>query len=163
MATLRDVIGSAITFEEAAQGLYLRFAEEFWNAPAAHGLWLSMASDESGHRTMLSDLLESMPAELLEEAVESRAASLRDSAMDSVEDAAGTPIPTLDDAYEVAHMLESSEVNALFMVLMTYAPLGEADSRLVTVEVDQQRHVGRLEDFAAAFDRTARRAVSAEP
>lgn len=93
------------------------------------------------------------------EVVEAHLRAMVSSVDRQLEAAAKTPVRTLNDAYDIAHMLESSEVNAVFELILI-APLDdEAKKELLRTQLEE--HVDRLNSFGRTHDRSVREGIVA--
>lgn len=151
--SLGALFALAIRAERHAQALYERLAGCFVELPEVAEFWLGLAADEAQHaasvermRAALSDEQLSAPAdaELLD-----KARAMEPWLRVGVTDA----IRTLQDAYELAHDLEFSEVNHVFLCLAERSiPRSERrDLYFETVE----RHQRKLLDFSQRFGDTS--------
>jgi hypothetical protein len=67
-------------------------------------------------------------------------------------------ITTLDDAYELANRLESSEINSVFQMLVLDKL--DPDTRRELLRSQFEEHVARLAELRRTFTREERRALS---
>ncbi len=121
--TVEFMISTLLQAETAAQTFYLWLMDAFAHEPDAAQVWWKMGADEAAHIRLLERVLNSLPPEqrlslvdplMLEKAI----AAARFSPHRALE-----RIVTLEDAYQVAHSLENSELNAVFeFVLTEYFP-----------------------------------------
>ena len=143
--TIGEILDRAIKIEKRVADLYAVFAKRFSHVPGMTDFWRDLRRDEIGHMGELRVVYESLPAEKLR-VPESRAISISvHRAMASVEDDCFGRIKTLDDAYEIACNLESSEINAIFEYLTMELAPASSRSEIITNQVDE--HEKKLEDF----------------
>ncbi len=159
--TLGALFALAIRAEQHAQALYERLAECFAELPEVAEFWLDLARDEAQHaasvgrmRAALSEAQLGAPAdpELID-----KASAVEPWLRVSV---TGT-IRTLQDAYELAHDLEFSEVNHVFLCLAerSIPRIERRDLYFETVE----RHQKKLLDFSQRFGGTTwRQGIAAQ-
>lgn len=135
--------------EQKAVHFYTALAERFAGHPAVAAFWQAMAHDEEIHYRTLRDLRATLPPEVLAAAAEPTAlAQARQAARFSVEQSLAG-IRTLHDAYDQAHWLESSEVNAVFaFITQRFIP---TDTRKRFVINELTEHQQRLIRFSAEF------------
>ncbi|MBN1149401.1 MAG: hypothetical protein JXA78_19220 [Anaerolineales bacterium] len=118
--TVADLFKLAISVEESAGELYKRLEAMFAHEAQVAQFWRRFAEEEANHAGQLRELLSKLnpeqlaaPADpaMLQNAHRILAFSI-DSSLDRVQD--------LEDAYQLAHELESSEANAIFDFLITH-------------------------------------------
>lgn len=160
--TINDILRQAIEAEWRAHDFYSELAEMFTDVDdEVADFWAELAQDETDHAGELERIRESCnwdqlgrpaDAELIQSAGAVRAllaTDLRDR------------IRTLDDAYELAHKLEFSEVNSLFQVLALEFVSSEDRRNFVASEMKLHRE--KLLAFGKEIgDREQRRKVIAE-
>lgn len=128
--------------ETAAQAFYLQLMEAFAHEPYAAGVWWKMGADEAAHIRLLEQIRESLSPEQRQAPadplwLEKARAAARFSPEQPL-----ARIRTLEDAYQEAHAIENSEVNALFEFVMSeYFP---RPLRADFVRSMLQEHVDRL-------------------
>ena len=143
--TVGEILDRAIKIEKRVADLYAVFAKRFSYVPGMSDFWRDLRRDEIGHMGELRVVYESLPAEKLR-VPESRAISISvHRAMAFVEDDCFSRIKTLDDAYEIARNLESSEINAVFEYLTMELVSPASHSEIIVNQVDE--HEKKLEDF----------------
>ena len=155
--TLAQLFEHAISWEHEARAMYLALAEAFVEHPAVRALWVQMANDEAVHAALLRKARDATPAERLAEVL-GPLESIRVASVETELVAArGAELRSLDDAYELAHRLESSEIVTVFGLLV----FGTFDDRsrdaLLTNQVDE--HLGRLARFAETYPRLVRTGI----
>lgn len=117
--TVDDLIDQLIQAETAAQTLYLRLMETFAHEPEAAEVWWKMGADEAAHIRLLEQTRSSLPPEQIQAPadpfwLEQALAAARLSPEQTL-----ARIRTLEDAYQQAHAIENSEINAVFEFVMT--------------------------------------------
>ena len=148
-ATIERLFESAIDIELAAADIYKRLSELFSHEPELHVFWRGLFDDEVRHATTLRNVLGTLTPEqlLLPPDTEMWNSVVRIQRMFG-KDLVG-PIDTLDAAYELAHDLEFSEVNAIFKFLAGEFVPSEERRRFVHSEIVQ--HLQKLSDFNDKF------------
>jgi rubrerythrin len=153
------LLETAIGWERQAADYYSSLASAFSGEPGVSNFWLRMSADEDSHAESLEEIRAAVSAARLEESI-----SRDERAMVGAGDAlfvrmSSARVETLDDAYEMAHELEGSEINSVFRVIT----LGIADDPAVREALLRQAdvHVERLTEFGRLFDRAHRMAIEA--
>lgn len=143
-----DLLQFASSIESAANSIYLVFQKQFSdNHPAASKIWAQLADDESNHAAELQRILDTMPQDKLDAPVDEEAVRIISRIVldvDQVKNRVLNQTKTLKDAYELAHELEYSEVNALF----EYCTLG-----IIPCEDRKDFIVGMINEHLARLDR----------
>lgn len=157
--TLAEVIERAAALESQMREVYETFAGLFAALPEASGFWQEMAEEERIHESLLVETLVSYPSEKLVEPAGRALVAAIDGVEETLRDALGVSIATLDDAYEVAHMLEGSEINTVFGLLTAMPPDTRSASELIAAQFDE--HLDGLKEFGKTFDREFRKSCKA--
>ena len=161
--SVRILFEYAIAAEHYAREAYREFARLFAADPRVAAFWQRYAAEETGHAHWLEQLLKKLPSETYDAPAD----------IDKLEAArhmikvplatALAEVGTLEDAYQLAHELESSEMNTLFeFLLFTFAD----DPQATQFARDQLReHVARLtvgfpEPYTGVRSRRAFRAAA---
>ncbi|MDA3936424.1 MAG: hypothetical protein PF636_06110 [Actinomycetota bacterium] len=117
-----------------------------------------MAVEESRHAYILKETRGVLPQSCLSRPVNAAEAALIVSVEAELARAATLELHTLDDAYKLAHRLESSEVNTVFQLLVSYDTDDIATDALFNAQFDE--HLDRLKRLAGRFDRPMRRNIA---
>jgi rubrerythrin len=152
------LIEYAIAAEHYARELYREFARLFAADPRVAAFWQRYSAEEMGHARWLEQLLKKLPPETSDAPADiDKLEAARHMIKAPLANALAT-VKTLEDAYQLAHELESSEMNTLFeFLLFTFAD----DPQAAQFARDQLRdHVARLserfpEHYAGAANRRA--------
>ncbi|MGB9777205.1 MAG: hypothetical protein ACPL7C_11810 [Anaerolineae bacterium] len=140
-----DLIALLLHAETAVQTLYLRLVEAFAHEPKAAEVWWKMGADEAAHIRLLEQIRDSLSPERLQDPADPLWLEQAKSAARFSPERAMARIQTLEDAYQEAHAIENSELNAVFEFVMTeYFP------RPLKVEFIHnmlREHVDRLQDL----------------
>ncbi|MDI6809132.1 MAG: hypothetical protein QME66_09155 [Candidatus Eisenbacteria bacterium] len=161
-ATVERLFESAIEIEYAAADIYKKLSVLFSHEPRVHAFWRGLFDDEVRHATTLQDVLGSLTPEqlLLPPDMEMWNNIVRIQRMFR-KDLVG-PIDNLDAAYELAHDLEFSEVNAIFKFLAGEFVPSEERKRFVHSEIVQ--HLQKLTHFGENFgEKGWRKEISVRP
>ena len=147
--TVATLIELAIAAEQASQELYVRLTQKYSYRPQVADFWQKMSLDENAHARSLEKIRDSLTTEQLQAPVDpvvleqaKRNASL------SVEDKLNS-ISTLEDAYQLAHELEHSEINTVFEFIT--AEFISLDVQREFVAAQLKKHVARLGEFPEAY------------
>ncbi|MCK8113912.1 hypothetical protein [Anaerosoma tenue] len=156
--TVAQFFDRAISWERAAEVFYSALAEMFVADLAARDIWLKMAADEALHVTLLETGLVHLADDERAQALTAHQLDVVDSIERELREIRSEKIATLDDAYELANRLESSEINSVFQMLVLDKL--EPDTRSELVRSQFEEHVARLAELRRAFTREERRALS---
>jgi len=149
LMSLAELIDAAISSEVAARKVYLGFTHKFFSRPDVADFWQSMADDEGDHARILSDLHIHIFEEDLRMPIDARLAEqARELNKLDVRQLVNS-IQNLDEAYEIAYKLESSEVNTLFNFLTIRCLPIEESYEIISATMD--RHLLRLARFTRTF------------
>ena len=159
--SIEAIFERAIENERKAADIYKQFSKLFSNNEEVSAFWRQLRKDEIHHANMLQDVRKSLTVEQsrsscdkeLLEKVKRIQYILRNVVIESIH--------SLNDAYELAHELESSEVNTIFKLLATEFGPSEEWEQIVVSEINT--HLQRLMDFGGDFgDREWRKGVYAQ-
>ena len=141
-ATIEHLLNVAIQLEAAAQRFYEGLAEKFSHCPEVAKFWRVMAVDEACHKNRLTRWEASMGTDRLSQPADARMLRMgRELLGTSVDELLGD-VRNLDDAYEMALDLESSEVNTIFRFFIAEF---SQDARVIAVLMqDLDEHAERL-------------------
>ncbi len=157
-ATTESLLAVAIQLEAAAGRFYEGLAERFAHRPEVAEFWQVMAADEACHENRLMQWGASMSTKRLSQPVDAGMLQMgRKRLGTSVAELLGD-VRNLDDAYETAHDLESSEINTIFRFFITEF---SRDARLIDIlRQDLDRHAERLiAEFPTRYATRAQRAA----
>jgi rubrerythrin len=155
------IFQSAIEIEKAAALLYERYAELFSDFPKIADFWKRMREDELDHAKWLSEIKESLPEEVLSSSPDYDIILKVHNINRSLDEYSAKKIENLDDAYELANDIESSEVNNLFSLLAHKFISSEERKKFLLSEINE--HQQKIMDFPKNFgDRILRREIKAE-
>jgi hypothetical protein len=143
-----NVYDGFIRLEDRSAALYLELSVRFFDNPDLSWFWIEMAMEEKQHAGMLQHCREAgvFTAELPDKNQIQRLNAL----FRRLEMRLAEPKLTLDDAFEMAIELETSEINDVYGRLT--APIqGPAHVRRKKVELSVAGHLERLSEAAANF------------
>lgn len=147
--TLGDLFEQTFGVENKAAQLYGKFSEFFSHVSDVAAFWRGLAEDERTHITILQDILKALTEEQLSSPLERKVWRNVLSVHDLLDADLTAPIRTLDDAYEVAHQLEFSEINSIFKFLANEVVPSKERRRILLSSLDQ--HQNKLMDFNHEF------------
>ncbi|MBI5640873.1 MAG: hypothetical protein HZA17_10645 [Nitrospirae bacterium] len=154
--TIAELFRRAISIEKKAGVFYQGLSKKFSNHPAVSDFWKTMMHDEAEHAGILQNILDSLSEERREETVDVSVMNISKEEVDYFSSVYSLlRIETLDDAYELAFRLESSEINSKVQSLISnYVPSEKRASLILSVLKD---HISRLDDFSKLFGNEERR------
>ncbi len=147
--TIAELFKCAIDIEKRACNLYEQLSKLFSHVHEVSAFWDGLAIDELGHMKMLKDIYTSLTQEqLLSPADKEIWKNVIKIQYLLNKDLIG-PINSLNDAYELAHEVEFSEVNNIFKFLTIEVVPFEERKNLVIANINQ--HQQKLIDFSQNF------------
>jgi rubrerythrin len=156
--TIQVLFELAINWETQARDLYANFANLFNHEPKVYAFWIQLSKDESGHIDMLKEILGKTPTEKLLMLVGNEQWQSVTRVEGLIKEASTRKVLTLDDAYELAHQLEMSEVNTLFKMLVNdYLPDKEGYNFILS---DVKEHIDRLMKFGKEYIKLQKRHIN---
>ncbi len=155
--TIQLLFDLAINWETQARDLYANYANLFNHEPKISAFWVQLSKDESMHIDVLKDILNKISTEkrLMEVGNEQWNSITRVEGL--IKEASTRKVLTLDDAYELAHQLEMSEVNTLFKMLSNDYLINEEARKFILSDVDE--HIERLMRFGEEYTQSQRRRI----
>ncbi|MFC1634718.1 ferritin family protein [Planctomycetota bacterium] len=148
----------AIEAENLARDIYVQYAQMFFHVPDVSSFWQGMAYDEAKHAHTLKKALASLTAEKLAAPADQKFLGIMMNMISLLNTASQKAIETLDDAYEIAHELEFSELNYIFKCVAGDFMTQEEGEQFVVSGIDE--HQKKLVDFKENFgDRNWRRQI----
>ena len=161
--SVRILFEYAIAAEHYARELYREFARLFAADPRVAAFWQRYAAEETGHARWLEQLLKKLPPETRDAPADFDKLEMARHMIKVPLAHALAKVETLEDAYQLAHELESSEINTIFeFLLFTFAD----DPQATQYARDQlSEHVARLtagfpETYTSVRSRRAFRAAA---
>jgi hypothetical protein len=158
--TIGKLFEHAIAIEYKAADIYEIFSRMFSHVAGLHDFWQGMRNDEVGHATRLEAIHQSLSLERLGQIADKKMWNRVMRTRQMFGTALADAIETLDDAYELAHEIEYSEVNAIFKFLATEFVTDVDQEAFVYSQITQ--HQQKLSDFNQRFgDRESRKKIKA--
>ncbi|MBN1659749.1 MAG: hypothetical protein JXA93_15195 [Anaerolineae bacterium] len=149
--TINDLFEVAIAAERAAEALYDTLHDRFAAHEAVAHFWRSYAREEAGHARRLERIRDQMPAGNLSLEADAEMLEMARRNLSLAQRVSTAEILTMDDAYQLAHELEHSEVNTILELLVAdYA--GDAQA-VMLVRTQLRDHIEKLmTGFPAPFN-----------
>ena len=147
--SLGELIETAIAAEDAARKVYLGFTHKFVSRPDVSDFWQTMADDEGDHGRILSGLRDRVPVEELAVPIDARLAEKAEQLKSLDIHKLVNSVGNLNDAYQIAYDLESSEVNTVFNFLTIRFLSTDESYAIISATIDH--HLLRLAEFTRTF------------
>jgi rubrerythrin len=147
----------AIQLEAAAERFYEGVAERFSHCPEIVEFWRLMAADEACHKNRLIEWKASLNSGRLSQTADAKLLQMGEKLLGTSVEELLDEVRSLDDAYETAHDLESSEINAIFRFFIK--EFAQDPWVIAALRQDLDEHAERLmTGFPAAYATQAARA-----
>ena len=143
--TLQELFYRAIQIENKAEEIYRELEKRFAHDREAAAFWRSLAEDERAHAEVLANVMEEASPEKLESLAPDEVWIEVTHILHFMDRDLLRPIKSLRDAWELAHQLEYSEVNAVFEFLSVDALPGVVEREFVHTHIAM--HQKKLNDF----------------
>lgn len=117
--SIETIISLALQAEKANQQFYLRLMELFAHEPTAAEVWWKLGADEAAHIRLLEHVRDALSPEQLSAPADPLWLEQAQAAARFSPEQTLARIRTLEDAYQAAHALEHSEINAVFEFVMS--------------------------------------------
>ena len=138
--TADELLELSLGFEENARELYKEWSQLFAGLPDVAAFWSEYASDESYHARLLEELRLRLSPEQLATPIENDLVGDTKRLLAYLQKE--RYIEDLEQAFDFAYMIENSEINPLFEVLMSTF---ELDKNAITLLQSQLNdHIGKL-------------------
>jgi rubrerythrin len=157
--TVNHLFSLAITAENAAEAMYLVLAQRFSSYVEVAQFWREMAHAETLHARVLERMRTRLDSTVLNSAVDEKVLRQAQEALRHEVVAAACAVTDLEDAYQLAHEIENSEINTVFEFLVITFPENPATGEFLREQL--QIHARKLTTaFPVPYgDITARRAA----
>jgi hypothetical protein len=147
--TLEMLFELAMQAEKTAEEFYAGLAEKFRHLPEVAAFWLTFSKEEEGHALELEKIRGALSpdqlATLADPAVFLKATKNRNTSALTLLNS----VRNLHEAYELAHELESGEVNAVYGFLMSRFIASDWRRQFVLSEI--KVHQARIMQFSSTF------------
>ncbi|MGD8786104.1 MAG: ferritin family protein [Phycisphaerales bacterium] len=156
--TISYLIRQAIEAENYARGIYLQLSQMFAHVPEISSFWKDLAADEVEHADILKEIQDSLSADQLDAPAEHQLLESIGKVISFLNRISLETIGTLDEAYEIAHELEFSEVNYIFECVTNDFVTSSDRNRILSLQI--RDHQKKLLGFAGNFgDQAWRRQI----
>jgi len=147
--TIKAFFERAIGFEYKAADIYKEFSKLFFHIQEISSFWQELAKDEIQHVDTLQNIRKSLTIEQLLSPCDKEISIKVDITQQMLNEVSIASIKNLDDAYEIAHELEFSEMNAIFKLMATeFIHSQEREHFIVSIITEHQQ---KLVDFTHNF------------
>lgn len=157
--TIEEIFERAIVFEYKAEGIFKEFSILFSHIPEISSFWQEMAEDEIEHADILQNIRKSLTSQQLLSPCDVEMSMKIDMTQRMLNEVSIASIKNLDDAYELAHDLEFSEVNTIFKLMTSEFIHSQERKQYIVSEIT--KHQQKLVDFTRNFgDRNWRKGIN---
>jgi rubrerythrin len=145
-----ELLELSLGFEENARELYKKWSQLFAGVPDVAAFWSEYAADEAVHARLLEELRLRLSPEQLATVIESELVGDTKRLLTFLQKEQN--IEDLEQAFHFANMIENSEINPLFEVIMSTFELDEKALSLLRLQLNE--HIGKLtHKFPKRFSR----------
>jgi len=135
-----ELLELCLGYEQNARELYKKWAGLFAGFPDVAAFWREYSADEANHARLLEELRARLSPDQLNTLIESDLVGDTRRLLAYLQKEQN--IENLDQAYQYANMIEHSEINPLFEVVMSTF---EADAKAMTsLRTHLNEHIGKL-------------------
>lgn len=147
--SLAELFHMSMEIELRAAEIYSMLVTAFPAHPEIIGFWKSMQEDEKEHYNILKSIRDSLPVDSLSDQVNIKIWTIARDTLILLGTINLSLVRTLDHAYNLAHDLEFSEINAIFKFLtLDIIPCDKSDHLIDQVMTD---HLEKLQSFSRNF------------
>lgn len=139
--TVYELIGEAIAMEEEAALLYTTLAGSFREYEVVSGIFNDLAHDELEHKKELTNIRNTLDENILNEPADTRIVEDL-SKYNHLDHEKAQKLRDLDEAYELCHVFESSEINTIYRALSAKYCADELKRQLILKTLNH--HIGKL-------------------
>ena len=147
--TIQHVIQQAIEAENQSRHVYVQFSQMFSHVPDVAGFWQDLAYDEAKHAYTLKKTQDSLSTEQLAFPADRKLLRSVEKTKLFLSRISISTIRSLDDAYELAHELEFSELNYIFKCVAGDFIRQDEKKKIIFNEIEE--HQRKLVDFTENF------------
>jgi rubrerythrin len=147
--TIFHLFEHAIAIEYKAAEMYCTFSRLFSHVPEISAFWTGLEQDEMFHMETLVTLLDGLRPDEYDAPVDKQLWENMVAVHDLINGNLAISVSNLNDAYEVAHELEFSEINGIFKFLTIEAITSEEQGQFMRDEIT--KHERKLIDFGDTF------------
>jgi rubrerythrin len=135
-----ELLELSLGFEQNARELYLQWAVLFCTDPDVAEFWRRYSADEAFHASLLDNLRSRLTAEELASPIESDLVGDTRRLLSALQKE--ETITDLDEAYRYANMIEHSEINPLFEIVLAHFEKDPAALELLRSQLEA--HIDKL-------------------
>ena len=158
--TMAQIFEQAIEIEIKAASMYRKYTELFSHIPKMSAFWSELTKEEMDHANTLRAIHKSLTAEQLQVPCSNELLEKVKTTQRMLNNDLTASINNLDEAYELAHELEFSEINAIFRFLAIEFVSNVEREQFIVSQIEQ--HQQKLIDFSSDFgSRAWRKGISA--
>jgi hypothetical protein len=136
---LGKIFEKAIETKKRVGQIYRQFARLFSHVPEVEDFWRKMNINQITHADWLKEIKESLSEEQILSLPQVELVLKTHAIKNLFDEHSKREIGNLHDAYEVAHEIESSEVNNLFKMLSSEFISSEKKKTFILAEIDEHR------------------------
>jgi rubrerythrin len=138
-----------MAWESVARDLYARLAGWFPQEPRVSRFWEELSADEAQHIAFLQETRDGLSRDHLAAPLGEKELGIASQVEALLGGVRPEEFVTLYDAYELAHDLESSEINVVFRMLTVESGADLERQDLLLAQIN--RHLDRLTRFSREF------------
>ncbi len=160
--SVEDLFHLAIALERAAETFYRGLAAKFETQPKVALFWRKYEREEAGHARFLEELLDRLPPEKRRQPASTELVAAARRLLQTSSESLLARITNLEDAYRVAHEIETNETNLIFETLIT--DFAASDRTVAFLKRQLREHGdGMGREFPPPYDSpVTRRSVQAD-
>lgn len=160
--SVEDLFYLAIALERAAETFYRGLAAKFENQPKIAIFWRKYEHEEAGHARFLEELLGRLSLEKRRQVASTELVAAARRLLQTSPESMLAGITNLEEAYRVAHEIETNETNLIFETLI--ADFVASDQTVAFLKRQLREHGdGMGREFPPPYDSpVARRSVQAD-
>lgn len=156
--SLNNLFHKSIRVEQIAIKFYLHLAAMFSNNEKLHLFFNDLANDETLHASALREAMSLLSPEQLNGLVDEHKIKEIDAILQKMNMINYDSLKNLDEVYELAHDVEFSEINSIFLYLTIECVPSQNRKELFRTIIDE--HQNKLTDFSILFgDREWRKSI----
>ncbi len=160
--TQKDLLRAAILLERLAQKVYTGIADLFRYEKGISLIFEELAADEEQHIKLLSKLLAGLPTASGKLPCSFQHCEKLQSILEHLEHIDINAIENLNDAYELAHDLEFSEINSIFLQIILLCADDDEEHTFIKQEIIE--HQKKIFTLKTQFgDKQKRKTFVAQP
>ncbi len=157
-ATVNDLLELAIALERATDLFYRKLAALFAHEPEVERFWRHYADAEAGHARWIENLKAQLSKERLSKPASPEVMKMAKERLKAKPEELLNEITNLEEAYQKALEIETSETNAVFEFLITDYALTSRSSEFLRAQLHS--HMDELtRSFPMPYQNSARRAA----